>query len=117
MLALVIGGNVGGLGGPLEPLNYIHFMCTNYVPGEPEVGVGFGVQLYGLLVVVNVAGILFFLQYEDTYLRYLCTKFELPMTKDMDVVDQNMNLFPLVEKVNWYLMFLLNLKVIFSQLF
>ncbi len=58
-----------------------------------------------------------FLQYEDTYLRYLCTKFELPMTKDMDVVDQNMNLFPLVEKVNWYLMFLLNLKVIFSQLF
>ena len=39
------------------------------------------------------------------------------MTKDMDVVDQNMNLFPLVEKVNWYLMFLLNLKVIFSQLF
>ena len=60
MLALVIGGNVGGLGGPLEPLNYIHFMCTNYVPGEPEVGVGFGVQLYGLPVVVNVAGILFF---------------------------------------------------------
>ncbi len=36
------------------------------------------------------------------------------MSKDMDVVDQNMNLFHSVEKVNWYLMFLLNLMVIFS---